>query len=60
MVVRPVENVDSLSAGEIPVGDVCMPGFVVFGYLEANQRRLGPLLGLGDDDARFCEVAADG
>ena len=58
-VVEPGQDFDVLAGGQPVVGEVGLPGFVGHGGFEAQVAGLGSLLGLGGDQARSGQVAAD-
>ncbi len=51
VIIDHVQDLDTLTPGKLPVRDVCLPKLVRQVGLEADERALGPFLGLGNDEA---------
>lgn len=60
VVVEPVEDLHVGAVGQAPVGEVRLPELVRLVRLEADHRRPRPLAGLGCDQLRLEQDAADG
>lgn len=60
MVVDEVEDFDSGTAGQVPVGGVRLPTLIGQAGLEAHKRRAGTLVRLWGDQAVAPEDAPDG
>src|SRR5205823_8644754 len=59
VVVDDVADLDVGAVGEGPMRDVGLPPLVGLVSLEADDRALGPLVGLGSDEAPLGEDAPD-
>src|ERR1700751_4109471 len=59
VVVDHVDDLHDLARGQLPRGDVCLPALVWELCFEADQRALGALLALRDDQALTSEDPPD-
>ncbi len=47
LVINEIENLDLGATGELPMGQICLPGLIRQRRLESNPGALGALLWLG-------------